>query len=568
VPRRKELSANDGSNEASGNGKGDIGVMQPISDASSAPSSSSFVVTQDGSSKVFATDFVNYRVSGLKEEFTSQLRVNIKAELRSDASVKHYDNLDLYSSRSRKSFSGELAGILGIEPRRIERDLIAILEHLEKERDRKALIAAAIGEARELTDEQRKLGGAFLKSRNKFKEIVDDMTKLGYVGEDRNKVIMYLVATSRLMDKPLFVIVVSQSGSGKSMLIEIVEELLPQEDVLSATSFSDKALNYAGNVVNKFMYFGEAVHKEEVNYQIREIQSKGLLSRLVTITNPLTGERKAKIVKTIMKVATSMTTTREYEIDLENASRNFILWSDESVEQTARIHVEQRRGFTLERYNELDNEIPRIIEKHRAAQSMLKNYRILNPYGRYLKYPERLMRTRRDNKQFLNLLAAVCFLRQGEKEVKLINGVEYIEIDMVDYEITYDLMMGGMIIPSVIDVPRGAASLYEQIRELCQRESSVKNVLANEVAVTQREIREWTNLNNTYLKRQMRTLLEYEYLVLLKGGQEKSRGYYRLVKDAPIGSVELSQILSPSELRAIMAKEADHESGNVNNVKG
>ena len=44
--------------------------------------------------------------------------------------------------------------------------------------------------------------------------IRDDMHFLGTVGEDDNKVMVYLIGTSRKMDKPLAGIILSQSGAG------------------------------------------------------------------------------------------------------------------------------------------------------------------------------------------------------------------------------------------------------------------------------------------------------------------------------------------------------------------
>ena len=70
------------------------------------------------------------------------------------------------------------------------------------------------------------------------------MDTLGYVGEDLNKILLYLAASSRILDDPISVMILSQSASGKSMLVSTLKKLIPPEDVISLTSLSDQALNY------------------------------------------------------------------------------------------------------------------------------------------------------------------------------------------------------------------------------------------------------------------------------------------------------------------------------------
>ena len=58
------------------------------------------------------------------------------------------------------------------------------------------------------------------------------MTRIGYVGEDSNKALGYLIIVSRKLEDPLSAIVLSQSGAGKSGLTELLEKMTPPEDVV------------------------------------------------------------------------------------------------------------------------------------------------------------------------------------------------------------------------------------------------------------------------------------------------------------------------------------------------
>ena len=90
---------------------------------------------------------------------------------------------------------------LTLRSKRVEKDLVKILEHLENERD-KRLSGREKEEKITLTNEERELGLSFLKNPALFQEIIDDMTTLGYVGEDLNKQLLYICASSRILRRP------------------------------------------------------------------------------------------------------------------------------------------------------------------------------------------------------------------------------------------------------------------------------------------------------------------------------------------------------------------------------
>ena len=125
-----------------------------------------------------------------------------------------------------------------------------------------------------------------------FQRITEDLTALGYVGEELNKQLLYIAASSRKIADPISILILSQSASGKSFLVETVRRLMPPEDVIAVSSLSDQALNYIpdGELLHKFLILGEAVHSETVEHQIREMLSSQELSRLVAIKDEKTGE--------------------------------------------------------------------------------------------------------------------------------------------------------------------------------------------------------------------------------------------------------------------------------------
>jgi len=508
-----------------------------------------FTAKKEGQKYLFTIAGVSYRLLGVKEMFVSSLRVNIRAEKEE---AKYLDNVDLYSARSRSLFSSQLSHVLNLETVRIEKDLIRIVEYLETERDKKLLTTEEA--IPELTEEEKRLGMEFLCDPDIFERIVSDTEVLGYVGESVNKQLIYLAASSRKLTDPISVIVVSQSSAGKSYLIDTVKKLIPPEEVVSMTSLSDQALNYLDEnaLLHKFLVMGEAVHSEAVEHQVREMLSAHELSRLVTMKDPKTGELRSRMVKKEVIVSAVMSTTN-HNINPENASRSFVVNTDESEEQTRAIHVSQRLKYSVEGFKRKQNLVPEIIKTHFAAQRLLTTRTIVNPFAHVLDFPSSLMRSRRDHERFIDLISAVCFLRQFQKEVKTEEETggqgetQYIECDLEDYKLAYRIMTH--ILPSTLtSFPKSAHQLYEAVRGIIRKKAKEDELLPSEVSVTQREIREASEFNQRFIKRYLKILVDYEYLKSGGIGVRGSRNSYRLYADEDIRLVDLSMIPTPEEM--------------------
>jgi DNA primase len=504
------------------------------------------VLEKKGSRYLFTFGSLVYRLLGVKENFVSSLRVNIQAK-KEGSEDRYIDNVDLFSARSRTSFASNLAYSFDLEKARIEKDLLAILEALEEERDK------AFNQTEEeeiiLTDEEVQLGMDLLSSPDLFDRISQDTETLGYVGEDVNKRLLYIAASSRKLDDPISVIVLSESASGKSYLVDTIRKLIPAEDVLAMTSLSEQALNYLpeDGLMHKFLVMGEAVHGDIVEHQLREMLSAKELSRLVTTKDEKTGALTSRMVRKEVIVSAIMSSTN-YDINAENASRSFVINTDESAEQTRSIHKIQRKKYSLERYRAKEENIPRIIHQHHCAQRLLEKRVIVNPFADLLDFPSSMMRARRDHERFMDLIACVCFLRQFQKEAQEEGGLAYIACDLEDYRVAHDLMQA--ILPSTLtNFPKAAMGLYEQLREILHQKAKADELEVEKVSVTQREIREATGLSQMFVKRNMKILCDYEYLIGSGSGARGSKRSYRLFKDEELALIDLSVIPSPEEMR-------------------
>jgi hypothetical protein len=73
----------------------------------------------------------------------------------------------------------------------------------------------------------------------------DDLAQGGFAGGTREAKLLYLVATSRLLDRPISTAVKGPSSAGKSFVVKRVLEFFPQSAFLAMTAMSPKALVYS-----------------------------------------------------------------------------------------------------------------------------------------------------------------------------------------------------------------------------------------------------------------------------------------------------------------------------------
>ena len=159
------------------------------------------------------------------------------------------------------------------------------------------------------------------------------------------------------------------------------------------------------------------------------------------------------------------------------------------------------------------------------------------------------MRFRRDFERFIDLIACVCFVRQCQKELKDDGRFKYIECDLVDYEIGYKIMVNNVLPATMLDIPKTAIELYEALRVMAKDLAKKNNLKVDEVTFTQREVREMTGFSQSFIKVNIRSLLEYEYILIKRGGEGRTRGFYRLKEDEAIKALDLSIIPRPEEIR-------------------
>ena len=492
-----------------------------------------------------------YQARWAENGSVEHLRVNLRVKDATDGIDRmHVETLDLYSPRSRRVFAARTAQIFVATVDEIEQDLSDLLVAVDRAQHAQAAATSKtqnqVPEAT-MTEADRAEALQLLRSEDLMARIAKDMAVLGYVGEDINKKLGYLIAVSRKLAEPLSAILISQSGAGKSGLAGALERLVPPEDVVFWSRLTPQALYYVEKdfLKRKLVVIEEREGSEAADYSIRALQSKHKLVQAVPIKDPATGTIRTCTMEVEGPAAFLETTTR-LNINPENASRCFELYLDESPTQTGRIQDAQRTAKTADGLAHRAN-AKRIEHVHQNAQRLLEPVAVVIPYAPLLTFPTSWLRTRRDNLRLLNLIEAVAFLHQKQRPRKrLASGVEYIEASVEDYAIAYSLATS--VLGSGFDELRKPARDLLAVIETNVRElAKARDVRPSVITFTRREVRTWSGLPNHQVKLAMHELEELEY-VEVDRAPRGSRFTYHLVLDAEKQRRPMTGLLTPVEL--------------------
>ena len=503
---------------------------------------------------LFENGSVSYKVKHLSNN--GALKVVLTARKKGPVgSPQHVDNLDLYGSKARKMFSAAAASQLGCEPGKIEGDLLALVEQLEAIHADAAREASSPQGLQSIMSEAEKAEAlALLRSPDLLARIAADLELAGYVGENRNKQLAYLIATSRRLSKPLSAIFRAQSGCGKSFLMECVAELMPPEDVHYFSRLTPQALYYLepDALTHKLLIVDERDGSEESEYPIRTLQTRKVLKLAVPIKDPSSGKIKTAVLEIHGPIA-YMESTTDQQINPENANRCFELYLDESPEQTQAIFAAQRRARSLDGWRHEQRKAA-AMRVHHNAQRLLQSLKVIIPYVDLIEFPQGWLRGRRDHDRFLSLIEGIAFLHQHQRQRDVASGSpaageeklpEYIIASIDDYAVAYDLAH-QVFADSACDLPKQARDFLAQVETIIEQESKNAKMSVGEFWFNRRMIREATKLPDHMIKRHMREIEDLEYVQVQRTPQGGSFRY-RLLPQKKTPAL-LDGLLTPEAL--------------------
>jgi DNA primase catalytic core len=460
-----------------------------------------------------------YELCAIEKPSAARLKATVKALPTHPGQASrlfHIDTVDFYLSRSRKGFIAEAARLFREMPEAIEADVSRITVALEKYIAQK--LEDKTGSSVTLVPEGDRLEALRMaRSAGLVDELQRDFGKLGIIGEETNRLLLYLAMTSRKMDDPLAVQILSSSGAGKSHLQDAVLSLCPEEELIKLTSLTGQALFYKGedSLRHKCLAIAEVAGAEGARYALRNLISERKLVIESTIKNALTGRLETQL-NTVYGPTAVFETTTNPDTDPETKSRYVLLSVDESPEQTKAILEAQRQSHTLEgRKRRKAREA--VLAKHHALQRLLEPVAVVNPFEPLLSYGDDRLAFRRDHPKYLNLILAVTFLHQMQRPRKHDPELgDYIETSLDDIGIANELAH-QLFGQSQDDLSFPSRQLLRLVGDYVSRRAVELKTEPGKVEFTRRELREAIKWTEARLRLHLGELMRLEYVGAVSG---------------------------------------------------
>jgi DNA primase len=501
-----------------------------------------------------------YRVRGLAKNLSFELlKVNV---LAARGEAFYVDTLDLYSAKQRQSYITHAALELQVREEILKTDLGRVLMRLEALQEAavvKTLSPEPVGP--KMSEAEREAALALLTSPHLIDRILADFETCGLVGESTNKIVGYLAAVSRKLDKPLGVVIQSSSAAGKTSLMDAVLAFVPPEDKVKYSAMTGQSLFYMGetNLKHKVLAIVEEEGASRASYALKLLQSEGELTMASTGKDPQSGNLITQQYRVEGPVALLLTTTAR-DLDEELMNRCLVLAVDEGREQTRSIHRLQRERRTLEGLL-AKKEREEAIVLHQNAQRLLRPLDVLNPYAQHLSFPDQTTRLRRDHEKYLTLIDTVAFVHQHQREVKVYRRpgqgeqlIEYIEVELEDIELA-NRIAHEVLGRSLDELPPQTRRLLSLMDQHVATESERQGLRRGDYRFSRRVLREAIAWGDTQLRVHLERLVALEYVLSHREGPGGKYVYELVYEVKGDARAQVAGLIDVGTLAALATKE-------------
>ncbi len=460
-------------------------------------------------------------LGGIRIEGLHSMRITLKTAFKTYPAIRH--TVDLYNDNQTSTLIKKIAERFMLSTTYVGKAFIDLTEIIEQYRleqiDRQNAKGLATNRTKPLSKEEIIEAEKFLKQSDLLKNTNDCIGKSGVIGEEVNRLIMYLVFTSRKLQRPLHIISFGSSGTGKSHLQEKVGELIPKEDKIELTSVSGNAFYYYvdDDLGHKVILIEDYDGVFAALYPIRELQSKQKISKTIT-TRDRNGITRTLHLTVKGPVSVGGCTTNEHIYE-DNANRSFLIYLDESEQQDERV-MQYQRLLSAGKIDVCEQQKTQTLLQN--CQRILQPISVRNPYAEQLVIPREVFKPRRTNAHYLAFIEAITFYKQYQREQKVDkeSGEVYIETTLEDIAEANELMK-EILLKKSDELGYATRNFLEKLK--AQLQATKQTVFTN------KQMREALKEKPGTYKMYMVELQQYGYIKKLEDGNQKKGYSYQVV---------------------------------------
>jgi len=490
------------------------------------------MVFRDADTIVYRKKDWEYRLAGF--EFTNTGKFKVSLTLSKDEKIVYKDliKLDMAANRARY--------VKASKDPEMDGDLIKIDELVKKQ---------FIKEEKERLDTPKQLYVMTEQEKNetiKFMEetpnllyrVIDLTNKMGVVGEEIVRLMVYLCFTSRIMKDPLSITVKGESSSGKSFSCQTMQKLIPEEGFHFITRATQNAFYHLqeDGMRHRIIYINELPGSEGADYSIRTAQSEGDLILMMPIKDPATGNMETVTKRVKGPVGFLITTTKTSMFD-ENETRNFSIFSDDSPSLTKRIGsitIRKAKGedFVIdEKERNLWKNVQRLLNP---------DFKVIIPYAEevFASFPDKPVRIRRDRERFRVLIEIITVLHQFHRKQEKVegNGATLVST-LADYYLA-KVVAESILTYTIYEIGPSAEELWVAINEMYAKYDPKvpEHGSPPDFTFTYKSVAEYIGWNVDKVKKWMFTLSKKCNLIEYADGSSGGKGKTAVFKISNVGT--------------------------------
>jgi DNA primase len=390
----------------------------------------------------------------------------------------------------------------------------------------------------------------FLKQDNLLDNINDLLGKIGIVGEEDNRLLQLVTATTYKMNYNLHILYQGSSGSGKTHTIKQIASLMPPEDVIYLTRVTDSSLyNYkGGEFMFKLVIFEDMDGlKEDALLAVREMISNKKLSSSTSVKDKR-GNADGKIKEVEVSFA-SLSATTKGELYEDNMSRIIVLSVDESKEQTKRI-IDYKNQLYQGKIDKKQQEKTKLF--FRECVKLLQVYEVINPYAHLVELPENVHKPTRMHDLVMGVINQIVILNQYQRQKTKDNELIATKQDVRNGL----LLMKNSILLKMDELEGKIRTFYEALKKYVENKAKQTGKKREEIRFTRFDIKDCFLLSKTQINNYLYQLSKSEYLQ--KTGHENKGFAYK------IAHWDNFMTLSEEQLKEMLDKLKEDEDDNDN----
>ena len=339
----------------------------------------------------------------------------------------------------------------------------------------------------------------FLKHPNLLERTNAAIGKVGIVGEEQKRLLLFLIASSYSRAYPLQGLIQGSSGSGKTKLLHSIYDLLPKEVKKALTRVSESGFyNYGKYSLRHKCLFIEDLDglKEDAELALRELQTS---QKLISGVSEKSENGKIESVEKVVYgpiASLSCTTRGDYYED--NISRCFVVSVDESGAQTSRIITYQNKlakgAVNLEEIKKTKAFIANCLR-------LLKPCEVVNPYADKVVLPEGVHKRRRLHQMYHLLVGQITYFHQYQRKK---DSKSRLISESSDMKAAADILLDSIVL-KVDELDGSLRQFFEQIKKHFQDKGE-------DYSFNRFEVMKHLNISKTQLHRYLNSLVELEYI--------------------------------------------------------